>query len=126
MVQHLPKALLLTLLVGAPVMAVDYVKCEAIQRAYGRLSSERRETWLSIKNAKLEELCPMPMQAERYSHNPAVALAEMTRNGDMLTAVRICRDNNFEKGKELADKETLIYDKKIAKVKADYFAAKCP
>ncbi|MCP9925895.1 hypothetical protein KBY79_11825 [Synechococcus lacustris C3-12m-Tous] len=116
--------MLLALLVGAPVMAVDYVKCEAIQRAYGRLSSERRETWLSIKNAKLEELCPM--QAERRSDNPAVALAEMTRYGDMLTAVRICRDNNFEKGKELADKETLVYDKKIAKVKADYFAAKCP
>ena len=56
MVQHIPNALLLALLVGTPAIAVDYVKCDAIQRAYGRLSSERKETWLSIKNAKLKEL----------------------------------------------------------------------
>ena len=95
-----------------------------MQRAYGRLSSQKKETWLSVKNAKLQELCPM--QAERHSGNPAEALADMTRNGEMLTAVNICRGDNFAKGKDLADKETVIYDKKIAKIKADYFAAKCP
>ena len=106
--QHLPKALLLALLVGTPVMAVDYVKCEAIQRAYGRLSSERKETWFSIRNAKFDELCGNSW------------------DGDKIAARVACQNNNFAKAGELADKETLIYDKKIAKVKADYSAAKCP
>ena len=40
MVKHIPNALMLALLVAEPVMAVDYVKCDAMQRAHDRLSNE--------------------------------------------------------------------------------------
>ena len=115
-------------------MAVDYVKCDAIQRAYGRLATQRDKDWGNAKASKIMELCP----TSRLPWNPApnvnnkqemdafMANVEEIGRQNKIWQACMSESGNIAIAKAFAEKEVSSLDKRIAKVKADYFAAKCP
>jgi len=103
-VKHLPKAILLALLVGVPVMAVDYVKCEAIQRANDRLEDEFTKALGALA------------QYAFYNRNEV-------RDQQGLPRVS---DSKKTPVKELLDKNFDIANNKWYLVRKDLKAAKCP
>ena len=119
MVKYLPKALLLALLMGAPVMAVDYVKCDAIQRAYSRLVFQKSndDYWINVKDNTLWKLCPFAFNLKDYD--------EMVKAEREWKACKL-KPENIATAETAANKATPSYIKKINKVAADYYAAKCP
>ena len=134
MVQHIPNALLLALLVGTPAIAVDYVKCDAIQRAYGRLATQRDKDWDNAKASKIMELCPtsrlpsrpMPDVNNKQEMDAFMAIGEEIQRQNKIWQACMSESGNIAIAKAFAEKEMSSLDKRIAKVKADYFAAKCP
>jgi hypothetical protein len=134
MVKHVPKALLLALLVGTPVIAVDYVKCEAMQRAYGRLVTQRDKDWGNAKAWKIMKVCPTskppfyPSPNVNNEQEMDSYMAHIAERGRQIKAEQACtrESGNIAMAEAVANKEVLFLGKKIAKVKADYFAAKCP
>jgi hypothetical protein len=143
-VQHLPKALLLALLLGAePAMAVDYLNCEAMQRAYARLVNQRVDfiikNFKPAKFAKLRDLCrkyklpdnPLPDARNDQAVERWLAIEEerFPIEMELITKHSKCLTNP----ENMAIAEAAAYKKfhpmnreKIAKVAADLKAAKCP
>ena len=131
--QNLPKALLLALLVGEPAMAVDYLNCEAMQRAYARLVNQRVDFIIKnfepAKTAKLADLCtwrsnPMPDPINDKAVERWLAIQKET-----LEKYEKCLFNpeNMAIAEAAAIKKIHPMNReKIAKVAADLKAAKCP
>ena len=143
MMKHLPKALMLALLVAEPVIAVDYLNCEAMERAYARLVNQRVD--FIIKNfepakfAKLRDQCrkyklpdnPMPDARNDQAVERWLALEKERFQIEMelITKYSECITNpeNMAIAQAAAIKKIHPMNReKIAKVAADLKAAKCP
>ena len=141
--QNLPKALLLALLVGEPAMAVDYVKCDAMERAYARLVNQRVDfiikNFKPAKFAKLRDLCrkyklpdnPMPDATNDQAVERWLAIEKERFPIEMELIEK--RSKCLTNPENMAIAEAAAYKKihpmnreKIAKVAADLKAAKCP
>jgi hypothetical protein len=46
-----------SVLLAGQAQAVDYVKCDAIQKAYGRVIAEQKQVGAAAYEAKQQELC---------------------------------------------------------------------
>lgn len=141
--KHIPKVLLLALLVGAPAMAVDYERCEAMQRSYARLVDQRVDFIIKnfdpAKYAKLRELCrkyklpdnPLPdarndQDVERWL---AIEKERFPIEMELITKHSKClaSTENMAIAKAAAYKKMHPMNReKIAKVAADLLTAKCP
>ena len=125
MVKHLPKALLLTLLVGGPALAqatkkppakapeieVDYLKCDAMQKAKERIIQSSTAIKVEIAKAELGAV-----RATAGGPRDQAAMAELVARQDTYSNLR------QGIGGELAVADM----KKIQKVEADMQKAKCP
>ena len=125
MVQHLPKALLLALLVATPGMAqatkkppakapeieVDYLKCDAMQKAKERIIQSSTAIKVEIAKAELGAV-----RATAGGPRDQAAMAELVARQDTYSNLR------QGIGGELAVADM----KKIQKVEADMRKAKCP
>lgn len=100
-------------------MAVDYVKCDAIQRAYSRLVFQKSndDYWINVKAVTLSKLCP-----------PIFGLIDYDERVKAQREQEACelKPENIATAESAANKATPSYIKKINKVAADYYAAKCP
>ena len=91
--------------------AVDYVKCEAMQKAATRLTATKEAETMSMWRAYLDsasEACPVGMDMDDWSQ---------------------CRDSFSEKNRAQNDalraEVAAQYDERLAKIKADYQAKGC-
>jgi len=124
MMKHLPKALLLALVVGAPVMAqttkkppakapeieVDYLKCDAMEKAKKRLESS-----VLIKVAT--------NQAEME----ALMATRRGTNSEQIRAQLDARENTYSLLRQGIGHEFAVEEMKmVQKVEADMRKAKCP
>lgn len=87
---------------------MDYAKCEAIQKAFGRVNA--------AKNAEFNELME--------SHLQAAGCNEMSNRGDYLRCkVTVTAEGSliYKAGDEL----DLRYEKTLAKIQSDYETQGC-
>jgi len=124
MMKHLPKALLLALLVGGPALAqatkkppakapeieVDYLKCDAMEKAKKRLESSVLIK-LATDRAEMEAL----MATRRGT------------NSEQIRAQLNARENTYSLLRQGIGEEFAVEEmKRVQKVEADMRKAKCP
>ena len=114
--RHLLAAAAAVLMAG-PAMAVDYVKCDSIQKAYGRIKLQQREAKDNAYAATLNRLCPYP----EANINPSLY-------GAAVVAHYECKNisANFNEARAAMWAAESTYKAKLDKITADYSAADCP
>lgn len=111
-------------LTAGPAMAVDYVKCEAIQNAYARLKASaqqaEKDVWREVLAKYEQRDCgesPSPMQAgystQRSLDHSGCTSAAYGRNYDLM------------KKETASDPRVASPNDRAAKVQADYVKAGC-
>ena len=115
-------------------MAVDYLRCEAIKRAYDRLVHQRVDFIIEnlepAKYAKLKDICrKFYIPPLKYGQNVEQYLAGEEEKSRILDIRLACLSDpgNIEIARKAAYmKMHPMNREKIAKVAADLVAAKCP
>lgn len=103
------------LLLCGQAQAADYVRCEAMQAAYGRLAAQQKQAGRVVYDNKLEELCPYREPENIKNTGKAmVEQAECRNKGESYRAAHAAR--------EKAEAE---YTARLTKVKADYTKEGC-
>lgn len=102
-------------LLTGPAQAVDYVKCEAIQKAYGRLAYQQKQAGSDAYAAKLSDLCPYPTGAT-------------TDGGQAIVDSYKCRNErpNFQQAHAVREEAMNSFENRLSKIKADYNSEGCP
>ena len=77
--------LLAFVLFAGSAQAVDYVKCEAIQKAYGRVRLSNRQLLESLSN---EELQVVKASLEQRSSPEPAYVTEVWANEDRMTQIK--------------------------------------
>jgi hypothetical protein len=102
------KKLGVVLLLCGQAQAADYVRCEAMQTAYGRLAAQQKQAGRAAYENKQDELCP-------YSLNKTGVERLQCANQDSSTQAA-------HAAREKAEAE---YAAKLTQVKADYTKEGC-
>ena len=109
---------------AGPAVAVDYVKCEAIQNAYARLKASaqqaEKDVWREVLAKYEQRDCgdsPSPMQAgystKKSLDHSSCTMAAYGRNYDLM------------KKETASDPRVASPNDRAAKVRADYLKAGC-
>ena len=99
------------LLLCGQAQAADYVRCEAMQAAYGRLAAQQKQAGRVVYDNKLEELCPYTL----YTLDKTGLERLKCQNQDSSTQAA-------HAAREKAEAE---YAAKLTQVKADYTKEGC-
>jgi hypothetical protein len=105
------KKLGVVLLLCGQAQAADYVRCEAMQAAYGRLAAQQKQAGRAVYENKLDELCPYSL----YTLDKTGLERLKCQNQDSSTQAA-------HAAREKAEAE---YAAKLTQVKADYTKEGC-
>lgn len=102
-------------ILAGQAQAVDYVKCDAIQKAYGRVVQQQRQAGEDAYHAMQEQLCPYPRGA-------------VTDGGKAIADSYACKNKfeNYQAAHAARSKTEANYQPKLDKIKADYQKLDCP
>ena len=93
-------------LLASPVQAVDYVKCDAIQKAYTRVAVQQQEAGKVAYEAKQQELCGFDYGCRIKQEKDVMV------NHAKAYEARMATENSFKD--------------KLDKIKADHQKLDCP